>query len=266
MLDQIFGENQFRTEIIWRRTNAKGLAFRSFPNNHDSLFFYSKGPDYTFNRQFIAHSEKLISSHYSNIEDGTGRRYTLGDLLNPNQDRPNLKYEFLGMTRVWRWTKDRMEKAYANGEVVQPKPGAVPRYKRYLDEQLGVPIDSIWADIPPINSQAKESLGYPTQKPLPLLNRVIEISSNPNDIVLDAFCGCGTALEAAQHLGRQWIGIDISPTSCHVMAKRMYDRCGLPNEEALWKVQRGIIVRNFAMDRRKAPKDSTTRIRELGGH
>lgn len=254
MLDQIFGEASFQTQIIWRRTTAKGLAFRSFPNNHDSIFFYTKGPGYTFNRQFAPHSEKLISSHYSKIEEVTGRRFTLDNLLNPNQDRPNLRYEFLGMTRVWRWTKERMEKAYADGQVIQPKPGAVPRYKRYLDEQLGVPIDSIWADIPPINSQAKESLGYPTQKPLPLLERIVRSSSNENDIVMDAFCGCGTALEASERLGRQWIGIDISPTACTVMANRLKKQCGLKDSEALWKINRGFVVRDLPWSEEKLRK------------
>src|SRR6266567_309614 len=104
--------------------------------------------------------------------------------------------------------------------------------KRYLDEQEGRPIDSVWTDIPPINSQAKERLGYPTQKPLALLERIIRISSRENDIVLDAFCGCGTALVAAQKLKRQWIGIDISPTACRVMAKRLKKDCGLKEDES----------------------------------
>jgi len=98
--------------------------------------------------------------------------------------------------------------------VVQTKPGAVPALKRYLDEQEGNPVDSIWSDIPPVQAQAGERLGYPTQKPLALLERIINASSNPNDLVLDAFCGCGTALVAAENLGRQWIGLDISPTAC----------------------------------------------------
>jgi hypothetical protein len=117
--------------------------------------------------------------------------------------------------------------------------------KRYLDEQEGRPIDNVWTDIPPINSQAKERLGYPTQKPLALLDRIIRVSSKENDIVLDAFCGCGTALVAAHRLKRQWIGIDISPTACRVMAKRLRDVCGLPENETLWKVQRGFIVRDL---------------------
>ena len=128
---------------------------------------------------------------------------------------------------------------------MQTKPGAVPQLKRYLDEQEGRPFDSVWTDIPPINSQAKERLGYPTQKPLALLDRIINASSNPNDIVLDAFCGCGTALVAAHKLKRQWIGIDISPTACRVMAKRLRDVCGLPEKEPLWKIGRGFVVRDL---------------------
>ncbi len=234
MLDQVFGANQFNTHIIWRRTTAKGLAFKSFPNDHDSIFFYAKGKTWTFNRQYSPLSDERIRHHYSHIEPGTGRYYGLDNLINPNQDRPNLKYEFLGVTRVWRWTRERMQEGYEKGIVVQPSPGAVPRLKRYLDEQEGVSVDSIWTDIPPINSQADESLGYPTQKPLPLLRRIIEASSNKGDVVLDAFCGCGTTLEAAQDLGRRWIGIDVSPTSCRVMAQRLKDKCLIKEGTDFW--------------------------------
>jgi DNA modification methylase len=193
MLDQLFGNNQFQTEIIWKRTNAKGLAFRSFPSDHDSIFYYTKSDDYTFNRQYLPHDEGYVKDFYKNVEPETGRQYQLADLTNPNKDRPNLTYEFLGVKRVWRWTKERMQEAYEKGLIVQSSPGAVPRLKRYLDEQEGIPVDSVWADIPPIQSQSEERLGYPTQKPLALLDRIVNASSNPNDIVLDAFCGCGTA-------------------------------------------------------------------------
>jgi hypothetical protein len=117
--------------------------------------------------------------------------------------------------------------------------------KRYLDEQEGRPIDTVWMDIPPINSQAKERLGYPTQKPLALLERILRVSSNENDIVLDAFCGCGTALVAAQTLNRQWIGIDISPTACRVMAKRLRDVCRLREDENFWLHGKGFVVRDL---------------------
>jgi DNA modification methylase len=248
MLDQIFGENNFQTEIIWRRNLAKGLAFTGFPNNHDTIFFYGGGGKIAFHRPYDPYDpenlDEKTATKYCH-RDPDGRIYRLDNLINPNPDRPNLTYEFLGVKRVWRWTKERMDEAYAQGIVVQTKPGAVPQLKRYLDEQEGRPIDSVWTDIPPINSQAKERLGYPTQKPLALLERIIQASSNENDIVLDAFCGCGTALVAAQKLKRQWIGIDISPTACRVMAKRLRDVCGLRENEQLWKIGRGFIVRDL---------------------
>ncbi len=245
MLDELFGENAFRTEIIWRRTSAKGLAFRSYPNNHDTIFFYTAGGEHTFNRQYLPHNQEYLDAFYKYTEAGTGRRYRLDNLANPNKDRPHLTYEFLGVTRVWRWTRERMQEAYDKGIVIQTKPGGVPALKRYLDEQEGVPIDSIWSDIPPVQAQAQERLGYPTQKPLALLERIINASSNPNDVVLDAFCGCGTALVAAEKLGRQWIGIDISPTACRVMAKRLRDVCHLREDESLWRIGRGFVVRDL---------------------
>jgi hypothetical protein len=133
----------------------------------------------------------------------------------------------------------------AEGLVAIPPKGKVPALKRYLDESKGTALQSVWDDLPPVNSQAKEALGYPTQKPLALLERIIKTSSNENDIVLDAFCGCGTALVSAQRLNRQWIGIDVSPTSCRVMAKRLQDDCKLPEDEALWRSGRGFIVRDL---------------------
>ncbi len=214
------------------------------------IFYYGGGGEkLTFNRPCNPYDEDNLdektASQYCH-RDADGRIYRLDNLINPNPDRPNLTYEFLGVKKVWRWTKDRMEEAYANGIVVQTKPGAVPQLKRYLDEQEGRPIDSVWTDIPPINSQAKERLGYPTQKPLALLDCIIKADSNENDIVLDAFCGCGTALVAAHKLKRQWIGIDISPTACRVMAKRLRDVCGISENESLWKERRGFIVRDLA--------------------
>jgi DNA modification methylase len=244
MLDQIFGESQFQTEIIWKRTNSKGLSFRSFSNNHDTIFFYTKGPDFTFNRLYRPYDQSYIDDFYK-FKDSNGRRYQLADLTNPNPDRPNLTYEFMGVKRVWRWTKDRMQKAALDGLIVQSSKGSVPRLKRYLDEQEGVPLDSVWSDIPPVQAKSDERLGYPTQKPIALLNRIISASSNPNDIVLDAFCGCGTALEASQTLGRQWVGIDVSPTACQVMGKRLRDKCSLRESESLWRAGRGYVIRDL---------------------
>jgi hypothetical protein len=138
-----------------------------------------------------------------------------------------------------------MQAAYEAGLVVQPSAGAVPRFKRYLDEQQARAIDDIWIDIPPLNSQAAERLGYPTQKPLALLERIIRAASNPNDVVLDAFCGCGTALLAAENLARQWIGIDISPTACRVMAQRLKKHTLLREDEHAWRRGNGFVVRDL---------------------
>ncbi len=229
LLDATFGQASFRNEIIWKRTTAKSLAFRSLPNNHDVLLLYSKDEKFVWNRPFrpydLANLGEKTEKKYC-LKDEDGRLYTLGDLNNPNPDRPNLTYEFLGHKKVWRWTKDRMETAYKAGIVVQPSPGAVPRVKRYLDEQEGWPLDDVWDDIPPLNSQAKERLGYPTQKPVALLERIIQASSNPGDIVLDPFCGCGTTVDAAQRLGRKWIGIDITQLAISLIKNRLQETHG----------------------------------------
>jgi hypothetical protein len=139
-----------------------------------------------------------------------------------------------------------MEKLDAEGRLYFPKkPTGAIREKYFLDEMPGVVAGDVWTDISPISAHAQERLGYPTQKPLSLLERIINASSNPNDIVLDAFCGCGTALVASQNLGRQWIGIDVSPTACRIMAKRLRDVCRLPEDDKLWRIGRGFVVRDL---------------------
>jgi site-specific DNA-methyltransferase (adenine-specific) len=227
VLDTIFGGENFRSEIIWQRIKSKGNASKRFANNHDVIFFYTKSEQYTWNPQYTAHDEAYVKSFYKYVEPETGRRYRLDNLVNPNKDRPNLTYEFLGVTRVWRWTKERMQKAYEDGLVVQASPGTVPSLKRYLDEQEGTPLGNVWTDIAPLQAQSRETLGYPTQKPVALLERIIAASSNPGDVVLDPFCGCGTAIDAAHSLGRRWIGIDITHLSIALQKYRLKDRHGL---------------------------------------
>ena len=227
LLDSMFGAENLRNEIIWQRTGSKGLQTVRLASNHDVLLVYGKTAKATWNKDaaFISYDLSDLpaktAAKYSNIEPGTGRRYELKDLTNPNPDRPNLTYEFLGVTKVWRWTKERMQKAYDEGLVVQTAPGRVPRVKKYLDEQKGLPIGDVWSDIPPLNSQAAERLGYPTQKPLALLERLLSLMTNPGDVVLDPFCGCGTTVDAAQKLGRRWIGIDITYISVDLIIKRL---------------------------------------------
>jgi site-specific DNA-methyltransferase (adenine-specific) len=230
VLDQIFGPVNFRNEIVWRRTNAKSLAFTRFASNHDIVLRYTKSEKCIWNPQYIEHDPEYLRKFYRYVEPETGRRYRLADLTNPNKDRPNLTYEFLGVTRVWRWTQERMKKAYKKGLIVQSKPGRVPALKRYLDEQEGNPIDDLWDDVLPIQAQSSERLGYETQKPLALLERIIQASSNEGDIVLDPFCGCGTAVVAAQKLNRKWIGIDITNLAITLMYKRLKDSFGIKAE------------------------------------
>lgn len=230
-MDGIFGHQNFRNEIIWRRTNAKGLASVRLPSNHDVILRYTKSDKFTWNPQYRAHDPSYVKKFYRYTEPDTARRYTLADLTNPNRDRPNLTYEFLGVTRVWRWTKGRMQTAYDKGLIFQSKPGAIPRLKRYLDEQEGNPIDDVWTDIRPVQSQAKERLGYPTQKPLALLQRVIATSTNKGNIVFDPFCGCGTAVYAAHLLNRKWIGCDIAILSIRMVRDILLKRYGLEEDK-----------------------------------
>jgi len=226
VMDSIFGPGNFRNEIIWQRTVPKSLMTRRLPTNHDVLLFYVKDQGGTWNDSALfraydhdALDEKTLTK-YSQVDDD-GRRYQLTSLLNPNQDRPNLTYEFLGVTRVWRWTKPRMEEAFRAGLVVQSKRGSPPRYKRYLDEQRGKPLGDVWVDIPPVNSQATERMGYPTQKPEALLERLMSLCTNEGDIVLDPFCGCGTTIAVAQRLRRTWIGIDVTHIAVNVLKHRL---------------------------------------------
>ncbi|MFA4907335.1 MAG: DNA methyltransferase [archaeon] len=223
VLDAIFGAEHHINEIVWKRQNAKGLAFTRFASNHDVILTYAKSSQRTWNPQYMAHDPQYLENFYRYTESGTNRRYRLGDLTNPNKNRPNLTYEFLGVTRVWRWTKERMQEAYDKGLIIQNKPGSVPAFKRYLDEQEGTPVGDVWTDILPVQSQSKEILGYPTQKPVALLERIIKASSNEGDVVLDPFCGCGTAIVAAQNLNRKWIGIDITHLSIALMKYRLRD-------------------------------------------
>ena len=146
--------------------------------------------------------------------------------------------------RYWAYSKEKMRSFEAAGTIYYRKTG-MPMMKHYMDEMPGVPLQTFWDDIQPVISGSEERLGYPTQKPLALLERIIEASSNPNDIVLDAFCGCGTALVAAETLGRQWIGIDISPTACRVMAKRLRDVCKLREDDNYWRHGKGFVVRDL---------------------
>ena len=234
LMDTVFGRDNFGNEIIWQRNESKGLASRRLPRNHDTILRVTKSSHSTWNPPYIPHNLEEAQKQYTH-KDQDGRLYQLTSLTNPNHNRPNLTYEFLGVTRVWRWTKERMQEAYEAGQIVQTRPGAVPRFKRYLDEQKGIPVDDIWTDIKPLQAQSTERTGYPTQKPVALAERIILASSNPGDVVLDCFAGCAYVPVAAERNGRQWIACDISPRALTVLrrqfAKFQYAVDGSQNAE-----------------------------------
>lgn len=222
LLDAVFGPESYLNEISWKRSQPKNHAKINLSKCHDLILRYGKSQNVTFHRVYGEYDSTYIEKFYRH-KDKDGRCYQLADLANPNPDRPNLTYEFMGVHRVWRWTRERMEKAYKDGRIVQSKPGAVPRYKRYLDEMPGMPVTDTWDDIEHLHGSNKEKLPYPTQKPVALLERILEMSSNPGDLVLDPFCGCGTTIVAAEKLGRRWVGIDISPVAIDVMTRERRD-------------------------------------------
>ena len=232
ILDCLFDPRNYRNEISWRRSNPKSHGSQNFANCRDIIFRYAKSPTVTFNPIYESHNPDYVEKAYR-YTDETGKPYRLLPLLNPNDNRPNLTYEFLGVNRVWRWTRERMQESYDRGLVVQLKPGAVPQYKKYLEDSKGRTVSNDWNDIQ--SPGTKEALGYPTQKPLALLERIIMASSNPGDVVLDPFCGCGTAIVAAQKLGRSWIGIDITPIATSLVQKRLFDSFGAKDTRLLSK-------------------------------
>ena len=223
LMDAIFGPENFRNEISWSRSNPKSNHKLNFPNCRDIILRYSKTNKSIFNRIYGEHDPDYVAKAYR-YYDEDGRRYRLLPLLNPNKDRPNLTYEFLGVTRVWRWTKERMQRAYEDGVVVQLKPGAVPQQKLYLEDSRGRTVTNDWNDIQ--QAAGNEKLEYPTQKPEALLERIISASSNEGDVVLDPFCGCGTAVAAAERLNRRWIGIDITHLAITLIRHRLHDTFG----------------------------------------
>ena len=250
MLDQMFGENNFQNEIVWKRSDAHSDAKQGalhYGRIHDSIFFYTNGGEYTFNVIYNPLPASTVEKWYRHVEEGTGRRYNKADVTGPGGEAKGCPvYEWHGVTRAWRYSKENMERLEREGRLVYSSTGMVYQ-KRYLDESKGVPLQTWWDDIEMLRGihRGGERLGYPTQKPLALLERIILSSSKENDIVLDAFCGCGTAIVAAQNLGRQWIGIDVSPTACQVMAKRLRDVCKLRQDENYWRNGKGFIVRDL---------------------
>lgn len=222
ILDIIFRPQNFKNEIIWQRTNVHSDS-KTWSRVTDTIFFYSKSDKFKWNPLYAPHSEDYLQSKYRH-SDPDGRIYRLGDMTSPNP-RPNMMYEWKGHASPpngWRYSQETMAKLDAEGRIWYPSDKSKrPQLKRYLEEMSGRLFSNVWTDIPPINSQAKERLGYPTQKPVALLERILQASSNPGDVILDPFCGCGTALHAAQKLNRKWIGIDITHLAIALIESRL---------------------------------------------
>jgi len=246
IMDAIFGPTNFVNEVVWKRaTTVKGnfgQGSKGFGPNVDYLLIYSKSSDFHFNTLFKPYSQQYIEASYKHIEEETGRKYRLVSMIGPGgAAKGNPRYEVMGVTRYWRYSQQRMQQLIDAGLVVQTKPGTVPNRKYYLDEGRGVPIQSLWEDVPNLQAASAETLHYPTQKPLALLERVLAASSKEDDVVLDPFCGCGTTIDAAQKLGRRWIGIDVTTLAVDLIDARLrhtygesirktYDILGIPQD------------------------------------
>lgn len=228
LCDLIFGEKNFKNEIVWEKTRVPKAQSNQFAKQQDVILFYTRSELYTFNQHFIQPDDNYIKKYFSQIEEVTGRKYQLVSFLQDGDGQSRLFGERLIAPpngKHWIWSQQRINEAMNKGLLIFTHPDK-PRLKKYLDEQLGKNLGTIWNDIPPINSQAKERLGYPTQKPEALLERIINASTNECDIIADFFCGCGTAVAVAEKLKRKWIGIDISHLAIKLIAGRLVDSYG----------------------------------------
>ena len=228
LMDAVFGHENFRNEIVWKRVHTVkgnfGQGSKFFGPNTDTLLFYSKSEEQKFNPIYTEYSADYLHKFYR-FTESDGRRYRLISMIGPGgAAKGNPQYEFMGVTRYWRYSRKKMQQLYEDGLIVQTKPGTVPQKKQYEGEGVGV--QSLWDDIQALSASSAERLGYPTQKPVALLERIIEASSNPGGVVLDPFCGCGTTIAAAQALGRPWIGIDITHLAITLIKHRLKDSFG----------------------------------------
>jgi DNA modification methylase len=231
LMDAVFGPQNFRNENVWKRKAGRGETNNAavrFGVSTDSLLFFAKSRQTKFNRQYRPNNANYIATKFIS-DSGDGRLYHLDNITSPSY-RPNLVYEYKGHMppkNGWAVSRERMEEMDREGRLYVPEdPSKRIRRKRYLDELEGETVDSLWDDISPINSQAQERLGYPTQKPEALLERILKASSNEGDVVLDPFCGCGTTIQVAQRLNRRWIGIDITHLAIGLIKKRLSDTFG----------------------------------------
>ena len=226
VLDTVFGAENFLNEIVWKRTGAHSSAKRYGPI-HDVIFFYCKSKNFIWTNPRLDYTEEYLDKYYK-YDDGDGRLYWRNSLTAAGIRRGSSGQAWRGFDpgnqgSHWKFTVEKLEELNKKGQIYWPPGGGWPQIKRYRDELKGLAVSDMWDDIDKINPVGNERLGYPTQKPLALLERIIQASSNPGDVVLDPFCGCGTAVHAAQKLGRNWIGIDITHLAISLIEKRMKD-------------------------------------------
>jgi hypothetical protein len=223
LLDEVFGPDRFRNAITWQKIRSSKGQANSFGNVSDSIYFYAKGVLPIFKKLFVPLAGERIEQHYSNVEPDTGRRYMLDNFSQAGAGEPRRFGDQVlapPSGKHWIWSQERIDRGMQEDRIVISASG-MPRVKRYLDESQGNPIEDIWQDIAPINSQSLERVSYPTQKPEALLERIIKASSNEGDLVADFFCGSGTTAAVAERLGRRWIATDLGKFAIHTTRKRM---------------------------------------------
>jgi DNA modification methylase len=245
LLDDIFGVDRLVNEIVWKRSDAKGditQGSRHYSRIHDVILYYTRSENTTWNPLYLPLSEGYVERFYK-YKDPDGRRWKMDNMLGPGgAAKGNPIYEVMGVTRPWRYSRDRMKELIKAGRVIQTKPGNVPMEKRYLDESKGVQLSTWWDDISMIRGWSAEKTGFSTQKPEALLERILKVSSNEGDLVLDCFVGSGTTAVVAEKLNRRWIACDLGRFAIHTTRKRLL---GIPNV-------RPFVVQNLGKYERQA--------------
>jgi adenine-specific DNA-methyltransferase len=257
LTDEIFGTARFQTTVIWKRTSAHSDT-QGWGRNYDEILVYSKGDAPIWNQMYGEYSDEYVKSHY-NMKGEDGRLFMPDNLTASGLSHGSSGMAWKGFDPStkgchWKFTVEKLDILDAQGRIYWPPSGGWPRYKRYLDEMSGIPLQSIWTDVPPVNSQAREDSGFDTQKPLSLLKRIISASSNPDGLVGDFFAGSGTTAVAAETLGRRWLLCDLGKVGIQVSRTRLVDIGAKPFViENIGNYQRELIYReggNIAMMQR----------------
>ncbi|NLO19462.1 MAG: site-specific DNA-methyltransferase, partial [Ignavibacteria bacterium] len=262
--DLVFHKDNFRNEIVWKRVTSAKRQSETFTKANDIIFFYTKSSKFYFNKLFEEYSEGYVKKFYKHIDE-SGRRYTLSDFTQSGQGPSRYFGEEIGTLKPpkgkhWIWSQERIDEALKKNQIYFTK-NKLPRIKRYLDEKEGMPISNIWDNIYNLQGSSKESLGYPTQKPEALLERIISASSNEGELVADFFCGCGTSVSVANRLNRNWLGVDISHLAIKLILKRLTD--GLEEtakKEFLSSIEINGFPKDIASAKELAVKDKKGRI------